>query len=153
MVGHLQATVSRMMVGSVSRGTSWPLLAMGYHHRPSLALQCTFFFCFWWGSALCLFFLGWVFSRDGYFYHSAVALFWLTVVSPFRCFSFFFPFFSLLLGFCFCFYSCFQELYGQVGVFLAFTFIFFHSFLSFVVFCPFSCLFLLAQVCFVSGRF
>ena len=60
---HLQATVSRMVVGSVSRGTSWPLLAMGYPSRPSLALQCIYFIfvfavlfipfvCYSWGGAI-----------------------------------------------------------------------------------------------------
>jgi len=46
-ISHLQATVSRTGVGSVSRGTSWPLLAMGYPSRPSLALRVyvfSFFF-------------------------------------------------------------------------------------------------------------
>ena len=101
IISHLQATVSRTEVGSVSRGTSWPLLAMGYPSRPSLALQrmCYFFsFPVWCTS---------IFSPGGVFVYLLFSFLLPCTVegghfalSPFKCFLLFSFLFVFLWVWC-----------------------------------------------------
>ena len=89
------------MADSVSRGTSWPLLAMGYPSRPSLALQrmCYFFsFPVWCTS---------IFSPGGVFVYLLFSFLLPCTVegghfalSPFKCFLLFSFLFVFLWVWC-----------------------------------------------------